>query len=506
MGATVRPAAVAGTFYPGNAPELARTVDRLIPAHARLDTMPKILLVPHAGYIYSGPIAGSAYALLAGARDLVRRVVLLGPTHRVPVRGLAAPSVQRFTTPLGEVAVDRAAIARIADLPQVVIQDAAHALEHSLEVQLPFLQRMLGSSFALVPLAVGDACPKDVAQVLECLWGGEETLIVISSDLSHYLPYAEAQRRDAATIDRVLALDPGIDHDEACGATPLAGAILTARRHGLQPHLLDLRNSGDTAGDRRRVVGYAAVAFAAGEPSGRKRDAEAFAGEGKADQAQADPVRVDPGRADRDRADSARAEDIAVDEDRALGQALLARARNAIAQALGHATGPEPRHAALESTGATFVTLRCQGELRGCIGTLRAERRLHDDVRRHALAAAFEDPRFPPLEHAEFADLDIEVSLLGEPEPLAVISEAHALALLRPGRDGVILEWRGRRATFLPQVWEQLPRPEAFLRELKRKAGLRIDFWADDVKLARYEVCKFADTRGTDQSCETETP
>jgi AmmeMemoRadiSam system protein B len=267
MNLRIRHAAVAGRFYPAWGEELAREVDGYLRAAPPQATAalhpPKLLLVPHAGYVYSGPIAAGAYARLVPWRSRIERVVLLGPTHRVPVRGLAVPDVEAFDTPLGRVTVDREAIAALAGLPQVIVNDATHADEHALEVQLPFLQRVLGNDFKLVPLAVGLAEPEAVANVLERLWGGDETLIVISSDLSHYLPYAEARARDSATIDRVLRLEPTLDHDEACGATPLAGALIAARRHGLRPQLVDLRNSGDTAGDRRRVVGYASVVFEA---------------------------------------------------------------------------------------------------------------------------------------------------------------------------------------------------------------------------------------------------
>jgi AmmeMemoRadiSam system protein B len=264
MPQTIRPAAVAGLFYPDDPRTLRAQVAQYLAqvgARAALPkTTPKIVLAPHAGYVYSGPVAAHAYAALANAAGRIRRVVLLGPTHRVAVRGIAAPTVDAFATPLGTVRLDRAAIDALADLPQVVAHDAAHAAEHALEVQLPFLQTVLGE-FTLVPLAVGHVAPEAVAQVLERLWGGDETLLVISSDLSHYLPYARAQAVDRATVQRILALDADLDHDEACGATPLAGALIAARKHGLVPRLLDLRNSGDTAGDRSRVVGYAAVAF-----------------------------------------------------------------------------------------------------------------------------------------------------------------------------------------------------------------------------------------------------
>jgi len=205
-------------------------------------------------------VAAHAYARLGPARSRIARVVLLGPVHRVPVRGLAAPTVSAFETPLGRVPLDRGALETLRALPQVAFDDRPHAMEHSLEVQLPFLQTVLGA-FALVPLAVGDASPGEVAEVLDALWGGDETLVVISTDLSHHLAYRDAQARDAATIARLLACDPTIGPDEACGAAPLDGALVVARRRGLAPTLLDLRNSGDTAGDRRRVVGYGAVAF-----------------------------------------------------------------------------------------------------------------------------------------------------------------------------------------------------------------------------------------------------
>ncbi|MEW5710474.1 MAG: AmmeMemoRadiSam system protein B [Pseudomonadota bacterium] len=262
----VRPAAVAGTFYPGDAPTLSRTVDILLAeADRRLPreesgSFPKALIVPHAGYIYSGPVAASAYALLWEGRDQVRRVVLLGPCHRVPVRGLALPGAKCFATPLGMVEVDQEVRARLLRFPQVVENPEAHAWEHSLEVQLPFLQKVF-EAFTLVPLAVGAASAEEVAEVLETIWGGPETLIVVSSDLSHYLPYEVARQVDSATARAILALRHDIDHQQACGATPVDGLLLAARRRGLEARLLDLRNSGDTAGDRARVVGYGAFAF-----------------------------------------------------------------------------------------------------------------------------------------------------------------------------------------------------------------------------------------------------
>jgi hypothetical protein len=257
----VRPPAVAGMFYPADAGVLQGEVAAMLAAAApAAPPRPKALIVPHAGYIYSGPVAASAYACLAPWREAIRRVVLFGPAHRLAVRGLALPGADAFDTPLGRVPVDAAALTLAQKLPGVVESAQVHALEHSLEVQLPFLQSVL-SDFTLLPFAVGLAGAEQVAAVMEALWGGEETLILVSSDLSHYHPYRDAQRIDRGTTQAILALDPALDHEQACGATPIAGLVLAARRHRLAPQLLDLRNSGDTAGDRSRVVGYAAFAF-----------------------------------------------------------------------------------------------------------------------------------------------------------------------------------------------------------------------------------------------------
>ncbi len=256
----IRPTAVAGMFYPGDQATLAREVRDMLAMARPSELHPKALIVPHAGYVYSGPIAASGYVALKNIATRIRRVVLLGPTHRVAVRGLALPGAEAFATPLGAVQVDVAAAKAIAALSSVIVSPLAHAQEHSLEVQLPFLQSVL-TDFKVLPLAVGDATAEEVADVLERLWGGAETLIVISSDLSHYLPYEQARHVDGTTVQDILDLEQGILHEQACGATPVNGMILAARRHHLTPHLLDLRNSGDTAGSRDGVVGYAAVAF-----------------------------------------------------------------------------------------------------------------------------------------------------------------------------------------------------------------------------------------------------
>lgn len=258
---TVRRPAVAGLFYPGSAGELRSAVESLLDAAvADPGPVPKAVIAPHAGYVYSGPIAAAAFRALASGGEAPSRVVVLGPAHRVPVRGLALPGADAFATPLGEVRVDAEAAAAVARLPQVSTFPEAHAPEHSLEVELPFLQTLFPEARVL-PIVVGDADEEEVAEVIDLLWGGPETAFVISSDLSHYLPYDVARRVDRETADEILALEGPLHPRQACGAFPINGLLVAARRRGLMSRLLDLRSSGDTAGDRGRVVGYGAFAF-----------------------------------------------------------------------------------------------------------------------------------------------------------------------------------------------------------------------------------------------------
>jgi len=342
--------------------------------------------------------------------------------------------------------VDAEALRLVADLPQVVESGPAHAQEHSLEVQLPFLQKMLGD-FALVPLAVGDARPQEVREVIDRLWGGPETLFVISTDLSHYHPYDEARVIDQSTLARIASFDTDINHEEACGATPLNGFLAAAKARGLSIRLLGACNSGDTAGGKDRVVGYSAFALYEGERA---------------------PLHE-------------------------TGETLLDIARGAIGHKLGLREAPPRIDLApwLARPGASFVTLHLEGRLRGCIGSLAPVRGLGEDVAENAVAAALRDPRFSPLPTAEWVRCELEVSVLSAPKPLYFGDEAELLAQLRPGEDGVILEYEGRRATFLPQVWEGLPEKRAFLAELMRKAGIAADTRLARCKVSRYRVIKW---------------
>ena len=446
---SVRPAAVAGMFYPGDARALAAEVDDLLGGVGvpvpRLG-YPKALIVPHAGYIYSGPTAARAFDELVAARGSVRRVVLLGPTHRVAVKGLAVPSAAGFATPLGTVRIDLDALREVSDLPQVVTSDAAHALEHSLEVQLPFLQKVLGE-FALAPFAVGRASVQEVAEVIERLWGGPETLIVVSTDMSHYHSYEQARAIDGATIARIAAFATDIDHEEACGATPLNGLLFFSRQKNLSLKLLAACNSGDTAGGKGRVVGYSSFGlYEGGEVS---------------------------------------LEDA--------GRTLLSLARDSIEETLLDKPKSKNSSPWLAQTGATFVTLTKDGDLRGCIGSLAPARALGEDVAQNALGAAFRDPRFPAMTAAEWPQCKVEVSLLSTPKPLRFADEADLLAQIEAGEDGLILEAMTvvKRGTFLPQVWEDLPEKRTFLAHLLKKAGLPPDTRLTRCKVSRYRVAKW---------------
>jgi len=259
---SIRAPAVAGYFYPEDPVTLRAAVQAyLAGAEERPGRLPKAVVVPHAGYVYSAPVAASVYRLLQSARSRIRRVVLAGPAHRVAVQGAALSPATEFHTPLGAVAVDPDAQARLGDLPQVAVSDPAHRHEHSLEVQLPFLQSLF-EDFALVPMLFGRANPTSAAEVLGRLWGDEETLVVVSSDLSHYHDYETARRIDAETTAAICALDyDRIGPSHACGCVALGGLLLLAQRQGMRVEVLDVRNSGDTAGTRDRVVGYGAYAF-----------------------------------------------------------------------------------------------------------------------------------------------------------------------------------------------------------------------------------------------------
>jgi AmmeMemoRadiSam system protein A len=339
-------------------------------------------------------------------------------------------------------------VGALAGLAQVVESAPAHAMEHSLEVQLPFLQKALGE-FTLVPLAVGMASAEEVAAVLERLWGGPETLIVISTDLSHYHAYEAARTIDRATIGRIAALATDLNHEEACGATPLNGLLHLAKKKNLSVKLLAACNSGDTAGGKGQVVGYSSFAL-------HEAGAE-----------------------------------VTLEE---AGQTLLAIGRAEIEKAFFQTQKRQNHLPWLSQAGATFVTLTMNGALRGCIGSLEAARPLGIDAAQNALGAAFRDPRFPAVTAGEWPHCRVELSLLTAPKPIRFADEADLLGQICAGEDGLILEWDRRRATFLPQVWESVPDKSVFLGELAKKAGLPADTQLGRCKVYRYRVAKWKES------------
>ncbi|MEJ0020836.1 MAG: AmmeMemoRadiSam system protein B [Acetobacteraceae bacterium] len=449
----IRQPAVAGTFYPADREALERQLALFLSEAANAapaPTWPKAIIGPHAGYAYSGPVAARAYARLAAARGSIRRVVLIGPSHHVAFRGFAVDTAQAWAMPGGTVRLDLEAIARLRTLPMVGVLEAAYQREHALEVHVPFLQHVLGD-FALVPIVAGDAPADAVAAVLDALWGGPETLVVVSTDLSHFHDYAACRRLDETTAAAIERFDlDALGPAEACGAIPTRGLLLAARRRGMTIERLDLRNSGDTAGPRDRVVGYGA--WALHEPA--PEDAERAAVE-------------------------------------AVGPLLIDLVRQSIA--IGLDTGQPPQVRAgpdlpplLAAPGAAFVTLYRNGELRGCIGSAVAHRPLLVDVVQHGFNAAFRDWRFARLDWLELPGLALSVSVLTPPAPMAFASEADLLAQLRPGVDGLIIEDLGRRSLFLPAVWEQLPDRRQFLAALKLKAGLAAGHFSAGFRAQRF--------------------
>jgi AmmeMemoRadiSam system protein B/AmmeMemoRadiSam system protein A len=458
----IRAPAVAGTFYPEDPARLGALtralLDRAAAGGAAEATavLPKALIVPHAALRFSGTVAARAYARVAPAG--IERVVLFGPSHRVPVDGLGLPSAEAFATPLGKIPLDLDNLEVLKEQSYARVSDAAHASEHSLEVQLPLLQALLGD-FRLTPVAVGRAEANVVDDALARVWGGPETLIVISSDLSHYHPYAEAQRRDTTTSMAIMGLAGRLRGQDACGWRPVNGMLLRARNAGLLPETIDLRNSGDTQSNRERVVGYGAWAFA--DSAGRARAPLDETGRGELLRVAAQSVR----------------------------RGVAGKPQAAVSVATFAAT--------LQQPGASFITLTRNGKLRGCLGSLRAYRPLVLDVAERGHAATCKDQRFPPVQPGELPGMHVEVSVLSTPERMEFSGEDELLSRLRPGTDGLIFEDQGKRATFLPKVWEEIGEPRRFVQRLKQKAGLPPDHWSGTVRGWRYQTERFGFSFGS---------
>ncbi len=458
----------AGLFYPADPSELVQKIDELTrKANQTAIQIPKnkslrAIVMPHAGYIYSGWTAAHAARILKS--DEISKIILLGPDHRIGFRHAGICDAKAYATPLGKIDLhpDVNKLRRQAELFMKL--PIAQDKEHSLEVILPFLQRYL-NDFKLVPVVIGQGSASPIARAIDAIIDNQ-TLLVVSSDLSHYLPYTEAMARDSETIDEILNRIPDkiIKTDNrACGLSPLLIVNQIARHHHWKPVLLHYANSGDTAGDRTRVVGYATIAYF-GDLSMRNE------------------------------------KNAATQFNESQGQTLVKLARLTLMERFGR-SAPKDVAQALQTVLSdesfkrhcgTFVTLTLGGQLRGCIGSLTSTEEVLQGVKQNAVNAAFHDPRFAPLSEKELDRVEIEVSVLTDPKPLVFRDGVDLIQKLRPHVDGVIIQKGVARATFLPQVWEQLPKPDDFLRHLCMKAGLSADAWKKPgMQVQTYQVQYF---------------
>ncbi len=463
----IRQPVFAGSWYPGTRSELTQTISELtlrakktpvnLPAGQKL----KGLILPHAGYIYSGFTAAHASHVLK--KKQFSKVILMGPDHRIGFKNGSVSNAEAFKTPLGLVYIhpNSAALKLQTDLFKHIPD--SDRLEHSLENVLPFLQYYL-EDFKLVPLVLGPCNIDQISNAINTILT-KDTLIVVSSDLSHFLSYSKAVQKDKSTIDLILGLksrDLMNQENSACGRIPILILLNLAKRHSWKPYLIHYSNSGDQTHDRSRVVGYAAIAFF----------------ENIAKPAKQKPVS---------------------EFNEKQGQALIKLARYTILKKLGLIS--DITIDSFESTvsvsdfqirGGTFVTLTKKGRLRGCIGNLVSEKTVISGIKTHAVSAAFRDPRFPPVSFAEMDDIKISISILTRPKPLDYQDGPDLISRLRVNVDGVILRQGKAEATFLPQVWSQLPRPEQFLSQLCRKAGLPQNAWTKTkLEIQTYQVQYF---------------
>lgn len=451
---SVRSCRLAGTFFTADGEQLTAEVEAFLEAAARTcqagDAAARAIVAAHAGYRFSGRFAGFSYGAVTWSP---RRVVVLGPSHRHWFHGIAFPSQDRFSTPLGMLAIDRPACELLAMADLAHEEDAAHDNEHAIETQLPFI-RTLWPDTEIVPLVCGDVPAGQVAAAVDAL-AGPETLVVLSSDLSHFLNQSAAREKDAETA-RLLETGAAMEltPDHACGAKCLQGWLMSRTGQGTKALRLGMGDSSSAAGDTTSVVGYGAWAF-------YPADAAMLSVKSRA--------------------------------------GLLDAARGAISERLGarHETAviPDTAAAPLQTHAASFVTLTSGGRLRGCVGSLEARRSLASDVAENALGAGFRDPRFLPVKAGELPGIRIEVTVLSRASKIQFSCEEEAISGIEPGRDGLILSAGGKRAAFLPKVWESLREPPAFLQELKRKAGLPRRYWAGDISLHRFRVENFGETR-----------
>ena len=441
-------------FYPAEPNALNASIAN-VRKRARPDgsVAPKVVVAPHAGLVYSGSVAASAFGPWARRAEPPRRIVIVGPAHRVAFRGIAVHPAAKWRTPLGEAPVAPVAHADLAEARGVFVDPRPFAGEHSLEMHLVMLQAMLPAPFEIVPILVGDANPQTVAGALRRVWGGPETVVAVSSDLSHFLDQRSAESIDSDTARRIETLDAAaLDGRRACGFLAVKAALEIAGEHDMRGTGLHLATSADVGADASRVVGYGAFAF---EYAASARLAEA-------------------------------------DRERLLSACMTALGLATRSGGKAPALSLNDESPALSPWRATFVTLTESGRLRGCIGSLSPHRPLIEDVLANTTQAAFADPRFPPLKESELSGLRLDVSILSHPRPIPAGSESELIAALEPDRDGLILTAGKRHALFLSSVWRHVLDARAFVRHLMAKAGFEPDRWPAGLDARRFRVESFS--------------
>ncbi|MHA1539874.1 MAG: AmmeMemoRadiSam system protein B [Alphaproteobacteria bacterium] len=434
----VKPLKFSGSWYPQDATALREMVTDFVEGAKPYPFAPKMMIVPHAGLRFSGSIAGTAYRILEAQKSKIERVILIGPSHRTNFKGIAIPSHAFFETPFGHLPVNQEALTALKNIDGVETSDAVFEEEHCLELQFPFVHQVL-KNVSIVPMIVGLADPELVAAALAEIWGGEETVILISSDLSHYHDYMTARSLDKKSAGMIEALSPKLTGMNACGHRVINGALQRAKNINMRVTGIDVRNSGDTVGSKDRVVGYGSFIF--------------------------------------EYAASATLPESYREELRRVAYASIQKGirKGAPPQVfLGSFSRP------LEAVRGCFVTLTTKdGRLRGCIGSPQPHRPLVQDVVENAFKAAFGDRRFKPLTEKELTQIDLKIAVLSTLSPIPCNSHDELLAALKPDVEGLVIRDKGKNALFLPSVWESIPKPEFFLQRLKEKAGMKPDHWSD---------------------------
>lgn len=467
--AQYRNPAVAGLFYSAQPAELSGHVDQYLQSgrFSRYSGyQPKIMIVPHAGYIYSAGTAGKAYAVLQKYAPQIKNVILLGPSHYYGGDGAWLSDIDYFATPLGDVAVNKAMVRKIASAaPEIKINNQAHLKEHSLEVQLPFVQKVLPKA-KIVPLIYGRISPETLAETLAEYLKRQDTVLIVSADLSHYHQYEEAQKIDAGTAAKIEKGEPLADH-ESCGAAGINTALLLAARGNYRPQMLELINSGDVSGDKSRVVGYGAWSF--------YPDSEPLPPQSELER-QTESLRAFAGL---------------------YGDNLRQIVRMALDKGVKHhkSYSPSRRHfpEQIFDKGASFVTLLKNGELRGCIGSILPSSSIAQDVASNAYGAALEDSRFPPVTADELPEIKFSIALLTGFEKIEYKDEADVLKKIKAGTDGIVIRDGNRQGVFLPSVWAELPDKEEFFKQLKIKAGMNPNYWNNRINVYRFRTVEIKD-------------